>query len=97
MAFRFLKQVGTATSNNLVVAVNDDYILDVEGVSACVGLLFFGGWGGGGRNVALNVVAQRHSLNLILRQKYKQKNVTKRHLLFKNSYKCPPVLTNILK
>ena len=47
MAFRFLKQVGTATSNNLVVAVNDDYILDVEGVSACVGLLFFGGGGGG--------------------------------------------------
>ena len=31
MAFRFLKQVGTTRSYNLVVAVNDDYILDAEG------------------------------------------------------------------
>ena len=46
MAFRFLKQVGTTRSSNLVVAVNDDYILDVEGVlSVLTALLsFFAMW-----------------------------------------------------
>lgn len=42
MAFRFLKQVGTTLSYNLVVTVNDDYTLDVEGlVFFCIGLPFF--------------------------------------------------------
>ena len=58
MAFRFLKQVGTTRRYSLVVAVNDDYILNVERVMSKLDRSFLFSC-----NVFRNVVTQRHSVN----------------------------------